>query len=633
MVEIEPRSWFFLVFLVLVNYFRLTVLGSVYSHDLCYEYHHPEETESGGYVGSNSTDPDDHRRLGGGGEEEEEELIHTCPDYVMWYGIVTGWILLVFTVVVCLVTHVQKQRLMHLAGANTVEGRLQKLKDFQNIENAEMEDHKQFEQLSVELSSRIKSRQTMWQKMAKNGSNAGSFSVPTVDTNTDTNPEFSSPSASTSQEEGIKRTPTRRFLPKQDSILLENPGADRLRINANSSYDADDKYYVSTLVVALGAVQRQHLRHHQEFAHTVLFWIQSVCSCFVFNCFTFRKASKRPQINEKLLESARNLRRNSLNMKDFNIETIERPLGAGVGGDVGSGGGSRLRDSNSDNSDNSDSDGDGESDAFEDEDLLGHPLLKQIDSIFLYGNRNVYKYLIQLILMLDAFYLSLYATNLISVSLESEHPILFNILMIVTVLVMSGLASYLLVLSSILFCVTSLHNKGTAWMCEQEETKRKVLPTLRREMLAFLNTSDDVESFFSLISGEGDINMTDFSNFLFTLGIHPSHKEIRALFRAVDADSSGAIDLDELKALLFQPTKAFGKNLEKETSKPKNKLKVSRSFTDIPGILSSSTQEPLPRSPNVMRALSLTTADHAHDDETNDDDALGDIGMTLSAMV
>lgn len=566
MVEIEPRSWFFLVFLLVLNFLRLTFMGSVYSHDLCYDYHHP-------YLGnSTATDDhatdDDHRRLGGGeatdDHSEEDALIHTCPDYVMWYAVVMGYGLLLMTIIVCIITHVQKQRLLHLAGAGTVEGRLQKLKDIRNEEDAESEDHKQFEQLSVELGQRIKSRQSLWQKLGK-------APVPTEDTDADTGA-------------GTEMTPQRsrrRNMAKQDSIILEKAEPERLRLKMNSGCDEDDRYYVSTLVVALGAVQRANRRHHHEFAHRVLFWMKSICSCFVFNCFTFRKAAHRPQINEKLLESARNLRRQSVNMKDIdiNLEATDKTF-AGGGGE---------------------NDSDSLSDSFEDEDLLGHPLLKTIDSIFLYGNREFYKYLIQLILMLDAFYLSLYATNLITVSLESDHPILFNVLMVITVLLMSALASYLLVISSILFCVTSLNNKGTEWMCEQEETKRKVLPMLRREMLSFLNTSDDAESFFSLISGEGDINLTDFSNFLFTLGIHPSQKEIRALFRAVDADSSGAIDLDELKALLFAPTKAFGRSLEV----PKSKLKVSRSFTDM---TSSSLQE-LPKTPTVMRALSLTTPD------------------------
>ena len=539
MVEIEPRSWFFLVFLLLLNYFRLSVMGGIHSHDLCYDYHHKDDK---GY-------DDDHRRLAGAGEEEEV-LLRTCPDYVMWYAITVGCVLVVATLIVCVISHLQKERLLSLAGAGTVEGRLQKLKDFQNKENDEIEQLREFEQLSVELSTRVNSRSTVWQKLGRKISNDGSGNsspVPTDET--------------TDQDGDSKMSSPRKHLVKQESILHKKNAPDRLRLKENHMFDEDNKYYVSTLVIALGAVQRQHLLHHQEFAHGVLFWLKSILSCFVWNCCTYKEKTKRPQINEKLLEVARNMRRGKSNVKDLEEE------------------GTR----NQANNESTVVDSVIDSDDVEDEELLSHPLLKNINSIFFFGSRNVYKYFIQLILMLDAFYLSVYATNLISVSLESERPILFNVLMVATILIMTALSFYLLVISSILFCVTSLHNKGTTWMCEQEDMKRRTLPILRREMLTFVDNSEDVKSFFSLLSGGGDIMLTDFSNFLFTLGIHPSQKEIRALFRAVDADSSGSIDLEELEALLFDPTKkTFGRSLDDSHRHYSNSHKVRKvkSFAD-----------------------------------------------------
>lgn len=115
---------------------------------------------------------------------------------------------------------------------------------------------------------------------------------------------------------------------------------------------------------------------------------------------------------------------------------------------------------------------------------------------------------------------------------------------------------------------------------------------------------------FSLISGDGDIKLCDFSDFLFTLGIHPSQKEIRALFRAVDADSSGAIDLDELKALLFDPTKSLGRSLDDTThstnSQP-TKIKL-RNTTSLDSGEALAKQLEAPEE-TVVKALSETYVD------------------------
>jgi len=567
MVEIEPKSWFFLVFLVLVNFVRLTFMGSLHSHDLCSDYHHSDKAG------------DDHRRQLVGAEDEKEKLIHTCPDYVMWYAIVVGYALLLATLSVCVITHLQKLRLLKLAGISSAEDYVTKLKEFQDQEKDLQCGPDNFEQMSVELKTRIKSRQSLWQKM-------GSLSFGETLSTTDLDANLGA------EEEDFvnssKRRSRRDLMKQESSIILDRVEAkEGLRLKMHSFFDVDNQYYVSTLVVALGAVSRKHMRHHHEFAHRVLYWFKSICSCFLWNCLTFRRASNKPKINEKLLESARSLRRR---LKKEEISALEKQESES---------GSVASRSDCDNTE-----------IFEDEDMLKHPLLKEIDSIFFFGSRDIYKYLIQLILMLDSFYLSLYATNFISVTLESERPILFNVLIVTTILAMSILVSYLLIVSSILFCVTSLNNKGAEWMCEQEAIKRKVLPVLRQEMLMFLDNSTDVKSFFSLISGDGDIKLCDFSDFLFTLGIHPSQKEIRALFRAVDADSSGAIDLDELKALLFDPTKSLGRSLDDTThstnSQP-TKIKL-RNTTSLDSGEALAKQLEAPKE-TVVKALSETYVD------------------------
>lgn len=289
MVEIEPKSWFFLVFLVLLNFVRPTFMGSVHSRDLCWDYHHPDEA-------------DDHRRQLAGAEDEKEKLIHTCSDYVMWYAIVAAgqaWCVCHY--------HLQKLRLLKLAGINSAEDYVTKLKEFQDQEKDFQSGPDNFKQMSVELKTRIKSRQSLWQKMG-----TLSFGDTLSTTDIDENPRVDDDVVNSHRR-------SRRDLLKQDSsVLLEREGAqDSLRLKMHSAFDVDNKYYVSTLVVALGAVSRKQMRHHHEFAHRVLFWLKSICSCFVWNCLTFRRTSTKPKINEKLLESARNLRQKKLK-KDEN---------------------------------------------------------------------------------------------------------------------------------------------------------------------------------------------------------------------------------------------------------------------------------------------------------------------------
>jgi hypothetical protein len=240
-----------------------------------------------------------------------------------------------------------------------------------------------------------------------------------------------------------------------------------------------------------------------------------------------------------------------------------------------------------------------------------HPLAQELHSVFPFSSRELHEFLIQEMLLLDSLFLSLWATNFITMSLHSNEQIAYNLLFLLPIFLMTLLNFLIMFVTSTLFAVTSLKNKGAEWICEQNDICEKVLPNLRREILNLLPdgaTDKRLEELYQLITamrccptslvpetdtetekgkmkmrddaGEGvadeGISREGFAELLRILEMHPSEKEIRALFRSMDKDdrslplslsvshpppssfslSSGSIDLSELKALLLDPNVA-----------------------------------------------------------------------------
>lgn len=193
-----------------------------------------------------------------------------------------------------------------------------------------------------------------------------------------------------------------------------------------------------------------------------------------------------------------------------------------------------------------------------------HPLMFELDSIFLLENRQLYNELLEVFQLLCALHLSLYLTNFLFIALESQHAVINNLFILLSTAVLLLVMSFTQFHSNLLFSVTSLRNGAADWICEQDAIKSNILPRLRDELMNIIETdhfAQEIEDLYGLVreggrKDRGGISMREFSNLLFTLNIHLNHEELQCVFRVLNVTGSGLIGVRELKELL-RPNSSF----------------------------------------------------------------------------
>jgi hypothetical protein len=172
-----------------------------------------------------------------------------------------------------------------------------------------------------------------------------------------------------------------------------------------------------------------------------------------------------------------------------------------------------------------------------------HPLMYELDSIFIFESRQTYNFLLEIFQMLCALYLSLYLTNFLFIALETKQAtwnMMFSLGSIVVLLVIMSFTQFH---SNVLCSVTSLQNGATEWICEQDEIKNKTLPKLREELINIIdkdNFVQEIGDLYSLVNENGDdgIDIKKFHNLLFTLNIHLNDEEVQCLFRVLNTSGT-----------------------------------------------------------------------------------------------
>lgn len=201
-----------------------------------------------------------------------------------------------------------------------------------------------------------------------------------------------------------------------------------------------------------------------------------------------------------------------------------------------------------------------------------HPLMFELDQVFLFQSRFLYKFLIEIYQMLNALYVSLWLTNFAFIALESHHAVVYNVFIVTSIGVMFYMLSFIQFHATCLLAVTSLRNEATEWICEQDMMKSDILPRLRDKMLNVIDVRhfvQEIEMIFDLIKdpAKDGIGIKEFKNLLQTLNLHFSKDEISCLFRVMNTNGNGLIDLTELKELLQEKSSLISKETEKDTKK------------------------------------------------------------------
>jgi hypothetical protein len=201
-----------------------------------------------------------------------------------------------------------------------------------------------------------------------------------------------------------------------------------------------------------------------------------------------------------------------------------------------------------------------------------HPLMFELDQIFLFESRRGYKFLVELYQILNALFIAMWLTNFALIAIESRHAVLYSILIAAGIFLMLYMLSFIQFHATCILAVTSLRNEASEWICEQDIMKSEILPRLREELLKLLDDKHfvkEVTTIFNLVKDNrrNGISFKQFHELLKTLNLYFSDTEVKCLFRIVDTDGSGSIELSELKELLRVNSSLTSRNTENDVEK------------------------------------------------------------------
>ena len=205
--------------------------------------------------------------------------------------------------------------------------------------------------------------------------------------------------------------------------------------------------------------------------------------------------------------------------------------------------------------------------ANENEDNEIHPLMFELDEIFIFQSRFLFKKMVELFQILNSLFIALWLTNFVFIALESRRPMLYTGLIIVAIVLMLYMLSFIQLHATCVLALTSLQNDATEWICEQDIMKSEVLPRLGNELFKLLDEKKfdyEIEMIFNLVKdlNRNGISLKQFHNLLQTLNLYLSKDEVNCLFRVMDTDGSGYIELCEVKELMRPNSSYVSKSKE-----------------------------------------------------------------------
>mmetsp|Transcript_36784 Transcript_36784/g.68420 ORF Transcript_36784/g.68420 Transcript_36784/m.68420 type:complete len:383 (+) Transcript_36784:2-1150(+) len=162
--------------------------------------------------------------------------------------------------------------------------------------------------------------------------------------------------------------------------------------------------------------------------------------------------------------------------------------------------------------------------------------------------------------MLNSLYLSLWACNFISlVNSEFNASPLIHIIMLGPVLVLLPLLGEIVKVSSLLAAIADLDLDIIGSVLELTEEKATLLKEVREKILARVDGQTEKDQMRILtqlydeidIDGNGMITKWEFRDMLRALSLHYSDHKFKKLFKSIDTNRSGDIDMNELIALVF----------------------------------------------------------------------------------
>ena len=188
-------------------------------------------------------------------------------------------------------------------------------------------------------------------------------------------------------------------------------------------------------------------------------------------------------------------------------------------------------------------------------------LTEDFSDIYFFSSPLVYFRAVEVVILLNSLYLSMWAVNFISVAEdEAKNPVIWQLIMLIPLLVCIPLVGEIVKTASLLSAIAELEVDVIGSVLESMEDESTLLKELQDKIarrLEHVNMQtekmDIVKALFYEIDTDrsGYISKYEFRDMLRALHLHYSEYKFKKLFNVIDKDRSGTISEQELTDVVF----------------------------------------------------------------------------------
>jgi hypothetical protein len=188
-------------------------------------------------------------------------------------------------------------------------------------------------------------------------------------------------------------------------------------------------------------------------------------------------------------------------------------------------------------------------------------LQKDLSSIFLWGNSDLYFRAIEFSLLLQCVYIALWCTNFALVAAEADDAVKWELFLLIPIPLNFLLLKLVLNFACVLRSASVLDEEIAVKICEEAIDERVVTQRLRKMVRTSLLDIEPEKANWSLFLAEvfshyvpdnrPGLSTKQFSLFLHGIQIHLSKKSIQRIFKVIDFDHSGYITWIEFSSIVF----------------------------------------------------------------------------------
>lgn len=198
--------------------------------------------------------------------------------------------------------------------------------------------------------------------------------------------------------------------------------------------------------------------------------------------------------------------------------------------------------------------------------------LQEFKSIFLFRNAEYYYFAVEIALLIQCFYIALWATNFVVIARDSHHPILWQIALVVPLPINFFLLKQIIFTSCILKSIVEIDQRTAQRIIDQAVDERNVIDRLRRRIRDALKEYEIAkkewptflkEKFDAFAEPDGSLEKDSFTAFLHDIQIYIAEDSMKSLFKVIDVDKDKRISWSLLSKIVFPDHKKKNIKLRK----------------------------------------------------------------------